>query len=54
MANKIISYRRSDSAAVAGRIRDRLAIFMNGGGRDATLRDRARCIMCVSTGPAQI
>jgi hypothetical protein len=54
MANKIVSYRRSESAAVASRIRDRLAIFMNGGGRDDTLRDRARCIMCVSTGPAQI
>jgi hypothetical protein len=36
MANIIISYRRSDSAAIAGRIRDRLAEYY---GADAVFMD---------------
>jgi len=36
MANIIISYRRSDSAAIAGRIRDRLAEHY---GADAVFMD---------------
>lgn len=36
MANIIISYRRSDSAAIAGRIRDRLAVYY---GADAVFMD---------------